>query len=92
MNVGVRFCGGCRSLYDRGEALEAVKTACPGFEFEYFTNKDSHDIILVINGCFSACAAVPGEDGYTRKIMMGPVEADVVSVICRALKEAEKEK
>lgn len=88
MTVGVRFCGGCRSLYDRGLAFEAVKEACPGFSFEYFTAGSEYDMILVINGCFSACTELPGADENTTRIDMGPEEADNLAAFAEELKSA----
>lgn len=91
MNIGVRFCGGCRSLFDRGAALDAVKDACPGFSFDYFTENEKYDIILVINGCFTACAETPGALEGAKRMSLGPEEADDIPSFARRLREAAEE-
>ncbi len=91
MKIGVRFCGGCRALYDRAGALADVKDSCPGFEFDYFAEGGTYDIILVINGCFSACADTSKMDEQTPRVLLGPYEADDIRKTVNALNEAAAE-
>jgi len=67
---GVKFCGGCNPRYDRGKALLDLKARFNGkVSFEYVREDGTYDLILVIGGCASCCAA---HDEY--QVRMGVIK------------------
>ena len=55
-NVGVRFCGGCNPLFDRMEAYQHIETLFKDrFDFMPYSENETHDIVLIVNGCQSEC-------------------------------------
>lgn len=58
MIVGVKYCGGCNSRYNR-KAL--VDTLVEKFSHHCFSQASPHihyDVLLVVNGCSSGCAEI----------------------------------
>ncbi|HHZ01515.1 MAG TPA: hypothetical protein GX396_01065 [Tissierellia bacterium] len=56
MNIGIKYCGGCNSIFDRIEIVNKIKKIFKEENFEYAKEGDSYDIVLVVNGCTRACA------------------------------------
>lgn len=56
MKIGVKFCGGCQSRYERGDVLEIIKRNVENVDFEYALSDVEYDIFLVISGCPIKCA------------------------------------
>jgi hypothetical protein len=56
MTIGVKFCGGCNPMYDRGKLFEKTKEAYSGHTFEMADNTRKYEKLLVICGCERACA------------------------------------
>ena len=56
MNIGVKYCGGCNTHFDRTKVVNRVKKFFKDDKFEYAKEDKSYEIILVINGCNRACA------------------------------------
>ncbi len=58
MICGVKFCGGCNPRYERGAALEKIRSYFKDkIEFQYAEEGVSYDILLVIGGCTNCCAS-----------------------------------
>lgn len=59
MKVGVKYCGGCNVSYDRGEMVGKLRTEFPGVEFVNAEDEVGRnpDLVLVVCGCDSVCAA-----------------------------------
>lgn len=57
MKRGVKFCGGCRSEYDRSEALKILEERLGG-KIEPANPEKIYDEIYVICGCSASCADV----------------------------------
>lgn len=58
MECGVRFCGGCNPRYDRGLALAELGGHFAGkVKFSIAKEGNVYDLLLVIGGCPSCCAA-----------------------------------
>ncbi|MTI65101.1 MAG: hypothetical protein FH753_00670 [Firmicutes bacterium] len=59
MDIGVKYCGGCNSRYDRVKFLQTIKKQYP---FNYYNAKANveYHILLVICGCFSCCVNLEG--------------------------------
>ena len=57
--IGVKFCGGCRALFDRKAEYERIKAGLSGqAEFETVKDGGKYDSLLVICGCPSRCADI----------------------------------
>lgn len=58
MPVGIKYCGGCRSAYDRKAEAERVMAAAPDIVFESAVPGRHYDAVLAVCGCRSRCADV----------------------------------
>lgn len=58
LNIGVKFCGGCQSRYERGKLYELVRDEVSDADFEYADDNIFYDILLVISGCPIKCADI----------------------------------
>ena len=56
MTIGVKFCGGCNPMYDRGKLFKKTKGAYPDHTFETADDTKKYETLLVICGCERACA------------------------------------
>lgn len=57
-NIGIKYCGGCMSKYDRSSLFKNIVEAYPYIKFEYVENDKVYDYIIVISGCESKCAHI----------------------------------
>jgi hypothetical protein len=55
--VAIRYCGGCNPRYDRGAMVERVCRNHPEWDVEIATEGRTYDLLLVVGGCPSCCAA-----------------------------------
>lgn len=55
MKIGVKYCGGCNPQFQRSNAFKIIENSLKNAVFQYYSPKDSYDIILVIFGCASQC-------------------------------------
>lgn len=58
MKIGIKFCGGCQSKYDRGDVFENIKNKIKNVNFEYVEKYGNYDILIVISGCQIKCADI----------------------------------
>lgn len=56
MTIGVKFCGGCNPMYDRGKLYNRIKEAYHDHTFEIADDTKEYERLLVICGCERACA------------------------------------
>lgn len=64
MKVGIKYCGGCKATYDRVENVKKLIKDFPRIIFEPIKENENYDIVLVVNGCKTACA---GHEGLLAK-------------------------
>ncbi|HKK96490.1 MAG TPA: hypothetical protein VJ916_09295 [Anaerovoracaceae bacterium] len=57
--IGVKFCGGCNSRYDRGNALKKYSKEF-NICYEYADENTFYNTLVVICGCSSICANTEG--------------------------------
>jgi acyl dehydratase len=58
MKIGIRYCGGCNSRYDRAKEVKKLMQQFPEQQFCYeMQNPGICDVWLVVCGCLTACAA-----------------------------------
>lgn len=56
LKIGIKYCGGCNSRYDRVKAVETIKCRYANFNFQTALPNSIYDIVLVICGCHTVCA------------------------------------
>ena len=58
LKVGIMFCGGCNTYYDRAEVYarlcDALGDICEFNPSSYLT-EEKFDLVVIINGCPSVC-------------------------------------
>lgn len=60
MTIGIKYCGGCNSIYNRARQVELLKEKFPACEFRNTSDGKECDIWLVVCGCLRACASTAG--------------------------------
>ncbi|WP_326910296.1 hypothetical protein [Sedimentibacter sp. MB31-C6] len=55
MRIGIKYCGGCNSRYDRKKFIDRLLDEIDNISIELADKNNYYDLILVICGCFSAC-------------------------------------
>lgn len=59
--VGVKYCGGCRCLYDRQARFHKICELCESeCSFRYARVGEEYDVLLVLSGCTAQCADISG--------------------------------
>ncbi len=56
-SVGIRYCGGCNSRYDRGAMVSRIIKNHPELKIEIAREENEYDCLLIIGGCSSCCAS-----------------------------------
>lgn len=64
MDIGVKFCGGCNPMYDRGGLYRRIMEAYPEHSFEAADAAKNYETLLVICGCERACV---NTDSYKKE-------------------------
>lgn len=57
VKVGIRYCGGCNSRYDRGAMVKRIIKKHPEWDAGVAREGIDYDLLLVIGGCSACCAA-----------------------------------
>lgn len=60
MKIGLKYCGGCNSRYDRTKEVEKLIRKFPQHTFTYNVDTEACDILLLICGCMTACPTAEG--------------------------------
>ena len=58
MKVGIKYCGGCNPRYDRAAKVEQLKKENPQWDWEYASEGNCYDLLVVAGGCTACCASV----------------------------------
>lgn len=53
--MGIKFCGGCNPVIDRGLVAQKVREELAG-EARWASGEEEPDFLLIVNGCRTACA------------------------------------
>jgi hypothetical protein len=53
--LGVKFCGGCNPVIERGALAQAIREGLSGM-VRWVPWEEGADLVLIINGCVIACA------------------------------------
>lgn len=90
MVIGIKYCGGCNSIYNRGRQVNRLKEQFPEHAYCTAAERLVCDIWLVVCGCLRACAAVEGLTA-TKRMFVLPTERSFEEIRAYLLKEREKE-
>ena len=61
MRIGIKYCGGCNPVYNRGRQVKRLQEQYPEHEFDFAAgDMKEGEIGLVVCGCVRACASVDG--------------------------------
>ena len=60
LEIGVRYCGGCNSRYDRVAVVKRLAALLPDCDFVTAEAGKPYGAVLVVCGCPSRCASVEG--------------------------------
>ena len=55
--IGVRYCGGCNSTYDRVAVVTRIKELLPELIFVKAQPGKPYAAVLIVNGCSNACTS-----------------------------------
>lgn len=58
MVIGVKYCGGCNSVYDRGRQVNRLKEQFPEHEFCTASQTKVCDVWLAVCGCMRGCVSI----------------------------------
>lgn len=58
MKVGIKYCGGCNSKFDRVKVIESIKIHNTDLFFSYVNTSYEYDFIIVVNGCGVSCTDI----------------------------------
>ena len=80
MKIGIKYCGGCNSRYDRTKELKKIMDRFPQHTYTYATRGATIcDIWLVLCGCPTGCASIDGLTAKKKLFMLHtPREFDTV--------------
>lgn len=56
LKIGIKFCGGCNSKFNRRQVLDEIKEKYNEHEYEYVKDDQSYDYVIAIQGCQVNCA------------------------------------
>jgi acyl dehydratase len=71
MVIGVKFCGGCNSVYNRSKQITLLKEQFP--EHEYIKPSDGKecDVWLIVCGCPRTCVSTEGLTAHKKMFVIG---------------------
>lgn len=59
MKIGIKYCGGCQSRYERAEVVSSlINKHSHRNTFCYVNEAEVYDLILVVSGCHIKCASI----------------------------------
>lgn len=90
MIIGVKYCGGCNSVYNRGRQVNLLKEKFPEHTYRTAAEGNTCDVWIVACGCMRACASTEGLIA-TKRIFVLPTERSFVQVHTYLREEREKE-
>ncbi len=79
MVIGVKYCGGCNSIYNRGRQVDLLKKQFPEHEFRGASEGNTCDVWLIVCGCMRACASTAGLVAEKRLFVL-PTERSFIQV------------
>ena len=91
MIIGLKYCGGCNSRYQRGRAVKRLKEQFPCHEYVTAQDKERCDIWIIVCGCQRACADDGNLKADKKKFLaVGERSFDEIADYIRKAELAEK--
>lgn len=84
VKIGIRYCGGCNPRYDRVRAVRTLEAAFPDVLFFSQGADRLPDLLIMVCGCSSRCAAVPDLQMEEEKLCWLVCEDDIF-VLCHMI-------
>lgn len=78
MEIGIKYCGGCNPQYNRSEWVKALMEEFSDVTFETASKDKYYDVVLIVNGCNSACASHEELKGKEKLFVKSEKDADRV--------------
>jgi hypothetical protein len=69
LKVGIKYCGGCNPYYDRVALLKSIEDRLKGYVQFVAPDDGNSEIILVLEGCRTACADLNSFDDRTIRLI-----------------------
>ena len=76
LKVGIKYCGGCNPYYDRVALVKRIERRLQGKVEFVSSEKGDVDLVLVVEGCKTACADLSSFDGKEIQIISKTEDAD----------------
>lgn len=92
LTVGVRYCGGCNSRYDRVAVVKKLQSLLPNVRFVNAASHERYDAAIVVSGCETACAERSDLNVSSAKIYDIHEWRDVIPVRNKIRELSEREK
>ncbi len=89
MTIGVKFCGGCNTRYNRSQQVNILKSKFPEHEFRTPADGNINDIWLLVCGCRRACISTEGL-GARKKMFLLDTPRSFLDVEKYLTEESEK--
>ncbi|MEY8337801.1 MaoC family dehydratase [Lachnospiraceae bacterium 62-35] len=91
MIIGLKYCGGCNSRYQRGWAVNRLKEQFPCHEYVTAQDRERCDIWIIVCGCQRACADDGNLKADKKKFLaVGERSFDEIADYIRKAELAEK--
>ncbi len=58
MKIGIKYCGGCNTKFDRRNVVEQIRRDNPQLHFDFVKESEEYDFVVVLQGCHVLCADV----------------------------------
>jgi transcription antitermination factor NusA-like protein len=76
LKVGIKYCGGCNPYYDRVALVKRIKRSLQGKVAFVSAANDDADLVLVVEGCGTACADISLFDDKKVRVITHSEDAD----------------
>ncbi len=67
--VALKFCGGCNPQIERGLLAQRIREGLPAAGFQWVSGEEEADLLILINGCATACADTAGNYGKAQSVL-----------------------
>jgi len=77
LKIGVKYCGGCNPRYDRVALVKRIEERLRGKASLVRADSDGISLVLVVEGCSTACADVSPFKGLEIRVITCPEDAEL---------------
>ena len=96
MLIGVKFCGGCNSRYNRTDEYKKIAkyfqsdSAKEKVQFEFAETEVDYDALIVFGGCLNNCASVNAYQTKSQPIIVSDDKSANIAIA--TIEKIQKEK